>query len=129
MMADSDLTTQIIGQLQARGLLRPEESLRAIIREEIEKWWKQQMGWLRANGSMQPPDEGKCEHKGFAANVAVNRLQDSGGFAADITIKCAQCQLPFQFLGLPGGLSPDRPTTSADLTEARMPIAPQDEVK
>lgn len=65
-----------------------------------------------------------CEHNVFTANVTVNRLEDSGGFAADITIRCAECQVPFQFLGLPGGLTPDKPTASVDLTEARMPIAP-----
>lgn len=70
----------------------------------------------------------ECKHKGFVANVAVNRLEDSGGFAADITIKCVECQQPFQFLGLPGGLSPNMPTVSVDRTEARMPIAPLCEV-
>jgi hypothetical protein len=66
----------------------------------------------------------KCEHKEFVANVAVSRLEDSGRYAADITIKCTNCQQPFQFLGLPGGLRPDMPTISVDRTEARMPIAP-----
>lgn len=64
-----------------------------------------------------------CEHKDFAASVTVSRLEDTGGFAADITVTCAECQVPFQFLGLPGGLHPGKPTTSVDCTEARMPIA------
>ena len=71
----------------------------------------------------------ECRHEDFVANVAVNRLEDTGGFAADITIRCAECQKPFQFLGLPGGLSPDKPTVSADCPEARMPIAPLGEVR
>jgi hypothetical protein len=65
-----------------------------------------------------------CKHEDFAANVAVSRLEDIGGFAADVTVWCANCNLPFQFLGLPGGLSPDRCTTSVDQLEARLPIAP-----
>ena len=36
----------------------------------------------------------------FAANVAVARLEDSGGFMAEITVRCSACGLPFQFLGL-----------------------------
>ena len=68
-----------------------------------------------------------CEHKEFAAHVAVNRLE--GSFAADITIRCVECQESFQFLGLPGGLHPTKPTVSVDRTEARMPIAPLHEVK
>lgn len=66
-----------------------------------------------------------CEHEEFEATVEVNRLEDVGRFAADVRIKCRQCGKPFQFLGLPGGLAPDRPTRSVDGTEARLPIAPE----
>ena len=65
-----------------------------------------------------------CQHEDFEARVTVNRLEDKGLFAADVTIRCAECKLPFRFLGLPGGLSMDKPTVSFDMTEARMPIAP-----
>ncbi len=64
-----------------------------------------------------------CEHKDFHAHVAVNRLEDIGRFAADVTIRCAECNTPFQFLGLPTGLDLDSPTRSVDGTEARLPIA------
>ncbi len=67
----------------------------------------------------------ECEHKEFEASVTVNRLEDISGFAADITIVCHECKIPFRFLGLPGGLHPDHPTVSVDGTEARLPIAPQ----
>ncbi len=67
-----------------------------------------------------------CNHEDFTAHVAVNRLEDTGQFAADVTIRCAQCQTPFTFLGLPGGLRPDTATISVDGTEARLPIKPFD---
>ncbi len=69
----------------------------------------------------------ECEHKDFEASVTVSRLEDIGGFAADVYIVCRDCGMPFRFLGLPGGLHPDHPTVSVDGTEARLPIAPQDQ--
>lgn len=44
-----------------------------------------------------------CQHKDFRANVAVNRLEDTGRFMADVTINCSQYGLPFLFLGLEPG--------------------------
>ena len=66
----------------------------------------------------------ECEHIDFMASVTVNRLEDVVRFVADVTIQCAECGKPFRFLGLPGGVSLDRPTVSIDRTEARLPIAP-----
>lgn len=66
-----------------------------------------------------------CNHENFEAAVIVNRLVDVGRFAADVHIKCVDCGTPFRFLGLPGGLHPEKPTVSFDGTEARMPIAPE----
>lgn len=66
----------------------------------------------------------ECEHTEFEASVTVNRLEDVKRFAADVRIKCRECGKPFQFIGLPGGLAPDRPTVSVDWTEARLPIQP-----
>lgn len=65
-----------------------------------------------------------CEHKDFEAKVTVNRIEDKGQFAADVLITCLACKKPFRFLGLPGGVSLERPTVSIDATEARLPIAP-----
>jgi len=65
-----------------------------------------------------------CEHKAFAANVAVNRLEDTGKFAADVTIRCRDCNLPFQFIGLPCGLNSEGAAVSVDGTEARLAIVP-----
>jgi len=69
-----------------------------------------------------------CKHETFEARVAVNRLEDSGRFAADITIKCTQCGVPFRFLGLPAGVDLDGAAVSTDGTEGRFAIGPPDQV-
>ena len=70
----------------------------------------------------------ECKHMNFAAHVAVNRLEDVGRFTADVTIKCAECGLPFQFLGLEPGLKMDGAAVSVDGLEARLAIAPKGKV-
>lgn len=66
-----------------------------------------------------------CEHEDFHAHVAVARLEDSGNFMADVTIKCSVCDLPFQFVGLEPGLNMAGATVSVDGLEARLAICPQ----
>lgn len=66
-----------------------------------------------------------CEHKQFHAHVGVARLEDSGRFMAEITIHCAECELPFEFRGLPLGMHMDGAAMSPDALEARIAIAPQ----
>ena len=66
-----------------------------------------------------------CKHEDFAANVAVARLEDSGRFMAEITVKCAQCGKPFQFLGLEPGLDLNGARVSLDGLEANIAISPQ----
>jgi hypothetical protein len=68
----------------------------------------------------------KCEHKNFRAEVDVNRLEDSGGFAADIRIRCAECDLPFVFGGVECGFSFQKPMCSMSGQELHAPIAPKD---
>lgn len=58
-----------------------------------------------------------CLHEAFAGSVHVTRLDDIGKFRADITIRCAQCNLP-------SGLNLNGATVSIDGVEARMAIAP-----
>lgn len=48
------------------------------------------------------------------------------GYSADIRVRCAQCDLPFRWMGLPGGLSRDQPATSLAGDELRAPIEPMD---
>lgn len=66
-----------------------------------------------------------CKHETFHACVKVARLEDSGGFMAEITVKCSQCDLPFQFLGLEPGLDLQGARVSIDGLEANIAICPQ----
>jgi len=65
-----------------------------------------------------------CKHMNFDARVEVARLEDTGRFMAHVTIKCAECGEPFQFLGIEPGLNMRGATVSIDGTEARMAIHP-----
>jgi hypothetical protein len=71
-----------------------------------------------------------CDHRNFKAEVQVGRLTDSNdeskvtGYTADIQIHCADCFMPFQFIGVPGGYSPSQPMVNFDSTELRAPIKP-----
>lgn len=67
-----------------------------------------------------------CQHFNFFSTVTINRVEDVGRFMADVSIKCADCNQEFAFVGLPGGLNFDRPTASFDRLTARLPIFPQD---
>lgn len=67
----------------------------------------------------------ECKHEDFIANVRVERMEDIGKFAADVTVKCSQCGQPFKFIGLPGGSLMDGASVSMDGTEARLAISPQ----
>ena len=71
----------------------------------------------------------ECAHLNFAANVAVGRLsrEDNGPithYCAEVTVRCAECGQPFEFVGLPVGMSAYRPTVSLDGLEMRVPITP-----
>lgn len=66
-----------------------------------------------------------CRHLDFKANVGVARLKDSGNFIAEITIRCRDCGLPFQFNGLQPGLDLHGAAVSADGLEARISISPK----
>ena len=66
-----------------------------------------------------------CEHLNFAAEVNVNRIVDKGRFSADVRIRCAECGMPFRFIGASAGYSPDRPTVNVDGTTLCAPIEPE----
>jgi hypothetical protein len=76
---------------------------------------------------MSEETKGACEHVNFNAFVSVNRLTDSGKFAADIKIRCTDCGHPFCFRGLPLGLDLNGAAMSPDGREARLAIYPQGE--
>lgn len=71
-----------------------------------------------------------CQHMNFHVQANVGRLQRSEedktivGFTMDVTVKCTDCDKPFEFIGLPMGYSPNQPMCSVDGIEARMPIKP-----
>lgn len=69
-----------------------------------------------------------CEHESFAASVAVQRLTDEAGrvrnFVAEITVRCAACDLPFHFVGPDAGFSFTRPTVNVGATTLSAPICP-----
>ena len=70
-----------------------------------------------------------CRHESFSVKARVGRLTDTDGgpvtgYTADIKVECDECHLPFHWVGVPLGLSPNRPMVSADGLELRAPIAP-----
>jgi hypothetical protein len=70
-----------------------------------------------------------CEHNNFAAQVGVGRLSkvEDGpitGYTAEVTVKCADCGLPFRFIGLAAGNHFAEPRVSVDGLELRAPLEP-----
>lgn len=70
-----------------------------------------------------------CEHFNFRADARVGRLTEADevtvkAYTVDLTIHCADCGLPFRFLGLDAGVSAQTPTVSADALELRAPLEP-----
>lgn len=71
-----------------------------------------------------------CKHTNFAAQVNVHRMSEKTGgpitaYAADVTVRCADCGLPFQFYGLQPGLDMQGARCSVDGLEARLAIGPK----
>jgi hypothetical protein len=66
-----------------------------------------------------------CAHMNFDAQVSVSRIEDIGRFVAAVTIKCVECGLPFQFVGVQPGFNYDAPTVRLDGLEVDLPICPQ----
>lgn len=74
---------------------------------------------------MDKPNPKDCPHESFRANVNVGRMEDTGRFIADITVHCAVCDEPFRFMGVPAGVSFERPMASIDGLELHVPIEPE----
>lgn len=66
-----------------------------------------------------------CKHENFEAHVAVARIEDKGRFMADVSIKCRDCGVPMQFMGLEPGMDYNGARVSLDGLEARMGIHPK----
>jgi hypothetical protein len=66
-----------------------------------------------------------CNHESFEANVSVQRLvSKKTNFVANVHIKCAQCGMPFMFVGATPGISLSLPTASYDRQQMHLPITP-----
>lgn len=70
-----------------------------------------------------------CQHDDFRCDAAIGRLSQAEGgpitgYTADIKVTCAQCGLPFRFVGLAAGNHYAEPRVSIDGTELRAPIEP-----
>ena len=73
-----------------------------------------------------------CPHEVFEAFIEVNRILADGaapdsepiGFAAEVGVKCGQCQEPFTWIGAPPGLSGSHPTSSIDRLVLNAPLRP-----
>lgn len=71
-----------------------------------------------------------CKHMNFEVAHKVGRLTDEknpekvNAFMFDAKVRCLDCGLPFEFVGLPGGMAFDRPMVNFDATELRQPIRP-----
>jgi hypothetical protein len=69
-----------------------------------------------------------CQHEIFQIQGTVHRLTNDIGqvnqYMADVRCFCEQCGTPFQFLGIPMGVSTHQATVSVDCTEIRLPIVP-----
>ena len=71
----------------------------------------------------------RCEHRQFRADVAVGRLSEAEGasitsYVAEVRVHCAECGLPFRFIGLAAGSHYAEPRVSIDGKELRAPIEP-----
>jgi hypothetical protein len=66
-----------------------------------------------------------CKHENFRVDAKVARIEDVGAFSVDLRIWCMDCNLPFEWVGLPGGFSHYQPCANIDCQEMRAPIVPQ----
>lgn len=72
----------------------------------------------------------KCAHLNFRVDADINRITKGEGgpvegYMADIRIKCTDCDLPFEFIGLDCGMLWDRPMVNPSAQVLRAPIKPK----
>jgi hypothetical protein len=73
-----------------------------------------------------------CKHENFKAQVDVFRVSDEEGgpitrYTTDISVHCADCLCPFEWLGLPMGSHPAKPMVNFEGVQLRAPIKPVSE--
>ena len=73
----------------------------------------------------------RCAHPQFDSQVGIGRLTDVEGgpvthYTAEIRVHCADCKLPFEWIGPPlGVIDANAPVVGLDRLELRIPIEPQ----
>lgn len=76
--------------------------------------------------------EPACQHTSYIAAVDVHRVADADGVVrsviAELQICCADCKMPFHFLGPPTGLSFTQPCVDVPATKLLAPIEPGERV-
>ena len=80
----------------------------------------------------EPPTDG-CPHASFACECDVNRLPTKDGgpverYCLDVRVRCADCGLPFRFIGLPAGLDLNGASVSINAEEGHFAIGPKGQV-
>lgn len=75
----------------------------------------------------------RCQHMNFGVVGEVYRLTDTDdgpvtSFSIEVKVKCAMCDMPFEWLGVDRGLSVKKPMKSADGLTLRAPIIPLEEL-
>ena len=71
-----------------------------------------------------------CAHMNFDVHAKVARIEKDEidrtiiAHHVDIRVKCHECGLPFEWVGLPNGFSHYRPTVSIDAQIIRAPLIP-----
>lgn len=72
-----------------------------------------------------------CPHEEMAIRADINRINDVPGpagkliaFDLELAVDCVACMTPFEFLGLPMGMSPRQPTGTFDGLTMTAPVRP-----
>lgn len=69
-----------------------------------------------------------CKHDLLRVESEIVKIKDNKRFMAEIRIRCDSCKAQFSFIGLPFGLNYNGAAVDSDGTEARLAIAPREEV-
>lgn len=76
-----------------------------------------------------------CKHHNFIANVSVGRITETEEeetnpeadikvYMAEVVVKCVDCGIEMQFLGVEGGMNFNYPTTNFDASKIHLPMRP-----
>jgi hypothetical protein len=69
----------------------------------------------------------QCPHPDLHFHLNNQGFGDTNLHYLEITARCKVCDTPMVFVGIPVGMMPDRPMSSVDGTEIRLPFLGQGE--